>query len=132
MAKRRELWANLVAPQFGGPVVSMSVPQTMSGADDLMLFVATRDMRIRRAWVSHTVAPTGTGTYALHNLSTTTDISSADIDADALATDTPAQFSLVSDHTVYEGELVVLEVAGTGGGPLVVTMEVEYLEYKND
>jgi hypothetical protein len=132
MAKRRELWANLVAPQFGGPVFPMSIPQTMSGADDLYLFVATRNMKVRRAQVAHTVAPTGTGTYALKNLTTTTDISSADIDADALATDTAEAFALdPAAVDVSEGDIVVLEAAGTGGGPLVVTLEVEFLELKN-
>lgn len=132
MAKRRELWANLVAPQFGGPVFPISVPQTMSGADDLMLFVATRNMKVRRGSISHTVAPTGTGTYALYNLTTTTLITTTTIDADALATDTAASFTIDGEADVSEGDVIVLQVAGTGGGPLVCTVEVEFLELKND
>ena len=31
MAKRRELWANLVAPQFGGPVFPVSVQVEVTG-----------------------------------------------------------------------------------------------------
>jgi len=133
MARKRELWANLVAPQFGGPVFPMSIPQTMSGPDDLYLFTATRDMKVRRASVAHTVAPTGTGLYTLYNLTQTQDISSADIDADALATDTASAFALnPATVDVSEGDIVVLQVAGTGGGPLVVSLEVEFLELKND
>jgi len=133
MAKRRELWANLVAPQFGGPVFPMSFSLTMSGAADLYMFVATRDMKVRRASVAHETAPSGTGLYTLYNLTTATDISSADIDADALAVDTAAAFGISSTAAdVSEGDIVVLQVAGTGGGAITCTVEVEFLELKND
>ena len=50
MAKRRELWANLVAPQFGGPVfpVSVQVEVTGTSTDFYPVYVATRDVKIRR------------------------------------------------------------------------------------
>lgn len=134
MAKRRELWTGLVHPTFGGPVFPVSVNVQVSGADAYPVLVATRNMRIRRAWVAHATAPTGTATYAIRNVTAAADISSATIDADALAVDTPSQFTISEAAAeVTEGDLIALNhVGGTGGGSTVVSLEVEFIELKND
>jgi|TARA_A100001037_G_scaffold38421_1_gene29582 hypothetical protein len=135
MAKRRELWANLVAPQFGGPVFPVSVSVDVSGGtDNFVIFVAPRDCKVRRAKVAHNTAPGGTSTYALRNVTDSVDVSSADIDADALAVDTAGSFTIATaNEDLDEGDVLALEATiGSGGGQATVTFEVEFLELKND
>ena len=139
MARRqRELWANLVSPQFGGPVVSVNVVLEIPDAvnTDYVIYQATRDVAIRRARVCHEVSPDGTSIYALVNVTDSVDLSSADIDADALAANVSSAFSLGTNaDKLEEGDVVALEWESTATvfpGTVVVSFEVEYLELKND
>jgi len=139
MAKRRELWANLVAPQFGGPVFPVAVQVEVSGtsADDFPVYVCTRDVKIRRASVVQEVSPDGTKTLALYNTTDSALITDA-IDSDALAADTASAFSIVSAQSEWqEGDVISLQYGVSSAGttaPATVTvvMELEFLELKND
>ena len=139
MARKRELWANLVAPQFGGPVCPITCHVTVAGvvSDDFPMFIATRDMRIRRAYFCQEISPDGVKGVSLYN-QTTNVLASAQIDSDALAAETSAKFVLIEDKTtVKEGEILSLAYGVTTSGSTAptgcsVTLEVELLELKND
>ena len=139
MARKRELWANLVAPQFGGPVcpITCHVEVTRTASDDFPMFIATRDMRIRRAYFCQEISPDGVKGVSLYN-QTTNVLASAQIDSDALAAETSAKFVLVENQTtVKEGEILSLAYGVTTAGSTAptgcsVTLEVELLELKND
>lgn len=133
MAKKRELWANLVAPQFAGPVMPVSVTVDVAATEEIPIFVAPRNCRVRRASVAHTGALGGTSTYALRNVTDSVDVSSADVDADALAADTASAFTIGSSDELDEGDVLALEATvGAGTTVACVTLEIEFTELKND
>jgi len=140
MAKRRELWANLVAPQFGGPVfpVSVQVEVTGTSTDFYPVYVCTRDVKIRRASVVQEISPDGTKTLGLANKTDSDALITDAIDSDALAADTASAFTIVSGKSEWsEGDVIALHyvcssAGSTAPGTVTVTMELEFLELKND
>lgn len=131
MAKHRELWASLVHPAFAGPVMPVAAGVEVDAADAYPVFVATRKCRVRRASVAHT-GGLSAATYALRNVTDSVDVSSATIDADALAADTAAAFTIGTSYDLDEGDVLSLVVTGTGTTFANVTIEVEFLELKSD
>ena len=135
---QRELWANLQHPQFGGPVFPVAVALEIADNTnaDLPIFVAPRNVAVRRASVAHESSPDGTTTYALRNLTDSEDISSSDVDAAALAADTAATFSIGDNgDLIEEGDVIALEYESTGAvspDSVIVVMELELVELKND
>lgn len=137
--KTRELWANLQSPEFGGPVFPVAVyldPGSTNG--EYPVFVATRRCAIRRARVAGTAdMGSATATLTLENvtdsedLSATLDLSSGGVD---LSGNDSAEFVLNSNADLLEaGDIVTVDYdSDTDIGDMVVVLEVELLELKND
>lgn len=130
----RELWANLQHPQFGGPVFPVVAQLELDATSDreLPIFVAPRNVAVRRASVAHETSPGGTAVYGLRNHTDSEDISS-DIDADALAADTTSDFTLNDNaDLIEEGDVIVLDYTGGSSAPgaVVVVLEIELIELK--
>lgn len=136
---QRELWANLQSPQFGGPVQTVSVVVEVEGTTtkDHPVYVATRDVAIRRASFAQENSPDGAKTLQLVNATDTEDLTE-EADSDALAAETAHEFTVNSNaDKIDQGDVIVLEytvdTAGTTAPEeVVVTFEVELLEIKND
>lgn len=140
MARRqRELWANLQSPQFGGPVFPVTAvlePGTTNA--EKVIFVAPRDVAIRRAFVAARAdMGAATATVTLENvtdsedLSGELDLSSGGVDLDG---NDYEPFVLNSNaDKIDEGDIVVVDYdSNTDPGELVIVMEIELLELKND
>ena len=138
MRKTRELWANMVNPQFGGPVfpVVVNVEVTGTATDTIPVFVATRDVALRRASIVQEVSPDGQKTLNLRNLTDSEDLATA-VDSDALAANTGEAFVLASaSDSVDEGDVIglvytVATAGTTAPGVVTVVLELELLELKN-
>lgn len=138
MARRqRELWASLQHPAWGGPVFPTSIVVEVTGTttDVIPVFVATRNVAIRRASFAQEVSPDGTKTLQLVNLTDTQDLTE-EASSDALAADTAFAWTMTSNADLLEeGDVIGLEytvdTAGTTA-PLnvVVVLELELLELK--
>lgn len=136
---QRELWANLVAPQFGGPVVPVTaVYQPGTTNAELLVFVAPRDVAVRRAFVAaRNDLGAATATLTLENatdsedLAATLDASSSGVDLDG---NDYAQWVLNDNaDLIQEGDIIVVDYdSDTDPGDLVVVLEIEYLEIKED
>lgn len=136
---KRELWTGLVNPQFGGPVQTVTVVVEAEGTttDTYPVFVATRDVAIRRASFAQENSPDGAKTLQLVNTTDTEDLTE-EADSDALAANTAHEWTMTANaDKIEQGDVVVLEytvdTAGTTAPEeVVVTMEVELLELKED
>lgn len=132
---QRELWANLVAPQFGGPVFPVTVVLTPGTTNnEAVVFVAPRDVAIRRGYVASAADLSGAvATLTVENLTDTEDLSS-EFDLSALeAGDSAALTFVAAADKIDEGDVVILDYdSDTDPGELVVVLEVEFLELKND
>ena len=137
MARQQpELWRGLVNPILAGPVfpitVALEIPDNTN--TDYPIFVATRNVAIRRASVAVETSPDGTSIFALVNATDSEDLTSADLDADALTASTAGSFSMGDNaDLIEEGDVVALEWESTGTtapGTVVVCLEVEFLELK--
>lgn len=136
---QRELWANLQSPQFGGPVVPVSAylaPGTTNA--EYIVFVAPRNLAVRRAYLAaRNDLGTATATANLENvtdsedLATALDLSSSGVD---LSGNDYAEWVLNANADfIDEGDIIVVDYdSDADPGDLVVVLEVEYLEIKND
>lgn len=135
---KRELWPNLVSPQFGGPVfpvVATFQPGTTNA--ELVVFVAPRNVAIRKALVAaRNDMGAATATVNLENttdsedLASALDVSSGGVDLDG---NDYAEWTLNSNaDMIEEGDILVVDYdSNTDPGELVVVLEVEFLETKN-
>lgn len=136
---QRELWANLVSPQFGGPVMpvtSVLSPGTTNA--EYLVFVAPRDVAVRRAFIAgRNDMGAATATVNLENVTDSQDLASAlDLSSGGvdLSGNDYAEFVLNSNaDKIEEGDILVIDYdSNTDPGELVVVLEVEYLETKDD
>lgn len=135
---KRELWPNLVNPGFGGPVFPVQVyldPADTNG--EYPVFVATRNVAIRRAFVMGTAdMGAATATLTLENvtdsedLSATLDLSSGGVDLDG---NDYAEFVLNANaDLIEEGDILIVDYdSDTDIGDMVIGLEVEFLETKD-
>lgn len=139
MPKQRELWAGLVHPTFGGPVMPVSVVLTpgTTGAE-YVIFVATRDCAVRRARVAARAdLGAATATLTLENVTDSEDISSEmDVSSSGvdLSGNDSAEFVLNDNaEKIEEGDILVVDYdSDTDPSELVIVLEIEFLEIKED
>jgi hypothetical protein len=140
MARRfRELWANLQHPQWGGPVMPLSIVLTPGTTNaEYVIWTAPRNVAIRRARVAAR-ADLGAGavTVTLENATDSEDLTAelvlddagVDLDGNASA---PFVMAAAADF-IDEGDVIVVDYdSDTDPNELVIVLEVEFLELKND